>query len=418
MDPLLERARIWFPTLEGSEQDLYQTAWASLLSNGRPIENLEKYLASAVYSAGLKELRRRRRRPVVSLSGARFRNGAGRRGDWQQGVDALADPTAPLPEEQIESREEAWLLSELLDELTPLQRRIIKLRWGCGVPRRDAAALVGISERSLRREVEKAEPVIAKNVELVRAGRWCEPKKSLVVAYCLGLLGPGRAAKARKHLEHCAACRDVANAMHGRLKGLAAVLPLPTFIATSSSHGIVARAAELGDSVRSGLADLATGVKHNSLALFTRTPAGDTAASQVAVGGGLRGSGSAIAALTACVVAGGGATYCAVEGVPSAVRDVAEIEQTQRPQHEKSPTTPEQPANTPAAVVPVPAPEQGGREPATQPQTESKSQQTDGEFAPMSPAPANSKELVPTPAARTTRAPVPTPQGGGSEFAP
>jgi hypothetical protein len=100
MDPLLERARVWFPTLEGCEQDLYQAAWESLLASSRPIDDPETYLKCAVYSAGLKELRRRRRRPVVSLSAARFRNGVGGRGAWQQGVEALDERTAPLPEEQ------------------------------------------------------------------------------------------------------------------------------------------------------------------------------------------------------------------------------------------------------------------------------------------------------------------------------
>lgn len=68
MGPMLTRARAWFPTLRGFEEDLYQAAWASLLGNSRPIDDLEKYLEAAVYSAGLKELRRRRRRPTASLS--------------------------------------------------------------------------------------------------------------------------------------------------------------------------------------------------------------------------------------------------------------------------------------------------------------------------------------------------------------
>ena len=70
----LSEQRVWFPTLHGCEEDLYQAAWASLLGNGRPVHDPENYLAAAVYSAGLKGLRRRRRRPVVSLSIARLKN--------------------------------------------------------------------------------------------------------------------------------------------------------------------------------------------------------------------------------------------------------------------------------------------------------------------------------------------------------
>jgi RNA polymerase sigma factor (sigma-70 family) len=261
MGPLLERARAWFPTLRGTEQDLYQAAWSSLLGNSRPIRDVEKYLESAVYSAGLKELRRRRRRPVISLSTARLRNNGNGRTDWQEGSDALADRTALLPEEQLERVEDVRLLSELLDELTPLQREIVKLRWGCGVPRRDAAALLGITERSLKREMERAGPVISRNADLARSGKWCEVKRSLVVAYCLGLLGAGRAAKARKHLKHCAACRSMASEIHGRMDRLAAALPLPALAADSSSRGHFMRAAELGDSVHGGLSGFGTAVK-------------------------------------------------------------------------------------------------------------------------------------------------------------
>jgi RNA polymerase sigma factor (sigma-70 family) len=161
MEPLFELVQTCFPTLRGCEHDLYQTAWASLL-DGRPIDDIEQYLEVAVYRAGLKELRRRQRRPIVPLSVAQFRNGSGGRGVWQQGVEALADRTEPLPEEQVESREDARLLAELLDELTPLQRKIVKLCWGCGIPRREAAALLGISERSAKRELLMAARLTAR----------------------------------------------------------------------------------------------------------------------------------------------------------------------------------------------------------------------------------------------------------------
>jgi hypothetical protein len=228
----------------------------------------------------------------------------------------------------VETREDARVLGELLDELTPLQRRIIKLRWGCGLSRRETAGLLRISEKSVKREMEKAAPLIASNVELARAGRWCDTMRSLVVAHSLGLLGEKRAARARQHLLRCPSCRAVANAVRERMEGLGAVLPLPLLSATAPPQGILAHAAELGDSIRTDVTDLVTGAKLHALALFTRTPAADTAASQVAVGGGLKGGGAALAAVTACLAAGGGATYCAVEGVPESLRDLAPVERS------------------------------------------------------------------------------------------
>lgn len=413
--PLLERARAWFPTLRGSEQDLYQAAWTSLLASTRPIENVEKYLEAALYSAGLKELRRRRRKPVVSLTTARLKNGVAGHGALQQGPEALADRTVPLPDEQVQSREDARLLAELLDDLTPLQRRIIKLRWGCGLRRRETAALLGVSERSVKREMERAQPMIAESVELARAGRWCESKQSLVIAYTLGLLSPTRAAKARMHLERCSACRAGAHSVRERLEGVASVLPLPTLL-PDQSHGVIARVAELGDSIQGNLGDLASGVKQHGMALVARTPAGDPTATQLAAGGGLRGSGSMIAAVAACIAAGGGATYCAVEGVPAPVRSLAGAQELPQQQTAEKPEPQEEPPPTENVAT---APEaQHAEQPTPSSDTESIEAHEADTSAPASPTPPETNEFGSAPAAERSSTPAAAPSGGGGEFTP
>jgi RNA polymerase sigma factor (sigma-70 family) len=418
MEPLFERVQAWFPTLQGCEHDLYQTAWASLL-DGRPIEDVEKYLEVAVYRAGLKELRRRRRRPIVSLSVAHFRNGSGGRGVWQQGADAIADRTEPLPEEQVESREDARLLAELLDELTPLQQKLVKLRWGCGIPRREAASLLGISERSAKREMLAAARVIARNADLARSGRWCEQKRGLVVAYSLGTLNSIRAARAREHLRRCATCREVALAVRGRMEGVAALLPLPALAAGSSFEGVLGHLSELGDSMRGSLTDLGASAKEHALGLFARTPAADTAATQVAVGGGLRGGGSAVAAVTACLLAGSGATYCAIEGVPESLRDLSPIVRSKEDARANRPPEPEQQApvaeQAPPASVPQPEPVENRTSPAEQNPAASTVATTEAQ---PSPAPRGSVEFGPAPDSGKPSTPAPAPASGGGEFTP
>jgi RNA polymerase sigma factor (sigma-70 family) len=420
MESMLEKARAWFPTLEGLESDLYQAAWESVLRNRERIVDLERYLESALYSAGLEQLRSRRRRRWVPLELVRLGNGPARRRGGVLGPDGLVDRTDPLPEEQIEMREDAQLVEEILSELPPRQQIIVKARWGWGLPRKEIAALLGISERVLKRELLEVAPRISEQAEYLRTGGWCERRRSLIVAYSFELLSARRSASARQHLSRCPGCRTMARELRRRLEELGAAVPLPPLAAHPSSHALFERAGELVDSGRNAMFDLAAGAKHHVLALFTRTPAGETAAGQLAAGGGLRGSGSAVAALAACVVAGGGATYCAVEGVPSAVRDVAGIEQTREPQHEKASTTPNQTptAQTPTTAVPVTAPPQPDDAPAAKPQAEPKPQQTEGEFAPASPAPPGSKEFGSAPVARTARAPAPAPRTGGGEFTP
>jgi RNA polymerase sigma factor (sigma-70 family) len=416
MGPLLERARRWFPTLRGSEQDLYQAAWASVLANRDQIRDLDKYLESALYTAGLKELRRRRRRPVISLSSARGRNGQ-RAESEDGGVDSVPDADALTPAERVERLDEARIAAELLDELPPLQRDIVKLRWGCGLPRGEIASLLGISERTLKRELERAGRAVARSAELARAGRWCDTKRSLVLAYCLGLLSPGRAVKARRHLSHCPGCRAQATELRGRLEHVAAALPFPVLLETHSGHDTLTRAAEAGDAARSALDQVGANVKQHALALLTRAPGGDAAASQVAASGGLRGSGAIVAALTACVVAGGGATYCAVEGVPGAVHDVAGFEQSENPSADTGPSTPAGPKSEPAAAAdPMPAPQQSPQ--SAQPPAQSDTSAQNTPPAATSPAPVGGQEFGSAPAARASRTPAAAPASGGGEFGP
>ncbi len=419
MERLLDRVTAWFPTLQGLEEDLYQAAWATLLAKDRSIEDLEMYLEAAVFNAGLKELRRRRRRSSVPLSVTRFREGADGHGVWKQGIDAVADRTEPLPEEHAEDRDDARLVGELLEELTPLQRKIIKLHWGLGIPRREVAAVLSISERTAKRKMLAAAAIIARNAELVRAEKWCEKKQPLVVAYTLGLTGPRRSAKARDHLQWCSGCRVVALEVRDRLQGLAAVLPLPALATHPSAQGLLARAAELGDVVRQGATDLAAGAREHALSLFARTPAADTAASQVAVGGGLRGGGSALAAVTACLVAGGGATYCAVEGVPDSFRGLAPIERSKEDARVDRPQEPKQQApvadQAPPASVPQSEPVGNRTSPAESKSPASTAATTEAQ---PSPAPRGSVEFGPAPESAKPSTPAPAPASGGGEFTP
>src|SRR6266568_1596637 len=68
--PLLKKARRWFPSLRGAELDLYQSAWESLLRNRDGIRDVEKYLERALYNRGIDELRARALVPALSLDAA------------------------------------------------------------------------------------------------------------------------------------------------------------------------------------------------------------------------------------------------------------------------------------------------------------------------------------------------------------
>jgi RNA polymerase sigma factor (sigma-70 family) len=425
--PLLKKARRWFPSLRGAELDLYQSAWESLLRNRDGIRDVEKYLERALYNRGIDELRARALVPALSLDAAGGEgkiNGADPRGKTGRAeLHALVERTTPIPEEQAELREDAQLLAELLDELTPRQQQIIKLRWGWGIPRKQAARLLGISERVAKRELEDAAPLIAENVRLIRAGRWCEKKRSLILAYSFDLLSAKRAALAEQHLEGCRSCRRTVRALQTHLQDLAAVTPLPLLALEAPSVGHLTGLTEVVESARGGLTQLVAGAKQHTLAVLTRAPGSDAVATQVTASGGLRGSGSLAAAVMACLVAGGGATYCAVEGVPNAVRDVAGIERPQehqgdqqpRPTAEQAPVTvPE----SPVATAPQPQGNSGQSGSGTQdPSTPDSAQQSES-TPPASPAPAGAHEFGSASASSAPSSPAPAPSSGGGEFTP
>src|SRR5215211_3631833 len=67
--PVLVKARHWFPTLPESDlEDVYQSAWLSVVRTPASVGDLQSYLFEAVHSEGLSELRRRRRRAAMTLS--------------------------------------------------------------------------------------------------------------------------------------------------------------------------------------------------------------------------------------------------------------------------------------------------------------------------------------------------------------
>jgi RNA polymerase sigma factor (sigma-70 family) len=399
--PILKKLRNWFPTLRGYELDLYQSAWESVLRNAHSIDSVEAYLEAAIYTEGLRELRTRRRRQTFHMDAGAV----------------PGDRTTPLPEEEVEAHIDARLLAEVLERLTPLQKKLVALRWGWDIPRKEAAPLLAVSEKTAKRQLERAGAVIAESIELVESGRWCETKRSLVLAYSLELLSSRRAVKAKRHLEVCPGCRQAAWAIRRRLEEVAAVIPPPLLLRVPPAGDLLQTWAQWAGTLRHTLSDVVASAKHHALALFTRTPAAE-AATQTATAGGLRGGGGLVAALTTCVLAGGGATYCAIEGVPLPLRDAIRTERPHKPDKKHAAASSEQ---APAAVQPSPPPTPGqptDQSLRTQNSSQPAAPATSAESIPASPAPAGSEEFGPAPDTSYQPKPAPAPAGGGGEFLP
>jgi RNA polymerase sigma factor (sigma-70 family) len=171
--PVLRRSRRWFPTLsEADLEDLYQAAWLSVVRTDSEVRDLEDYLYAAVRSQGLMELRRRRRRPAIALSDLESAStGEADRSGAESAVGEPVDELAVSPEEQAETRAMAAWARDLLEELSPRQRAVVKLRWGWGLSRREIARLLGISEKAVKRDLELSGRRLSESVQDLHAGR-------------------------------------------------------------------------------------------------------------------------------------------------------------------------------------------------------------------------------------------------------
>jgi RNA polymerase sigma factor (sigma-70 family) len=290
----------WVP--RGDREALYHEAYAAMLELERAERfdpaakhprQLRAYLAKAAVRKALDERKRAERRLTVPLGPA---------------VENRPDPGRPL-EERVAGALEASAIRELVAELPTRQRAVLQLRFALELEPVEIQSVLRISARVYRKDLERAVRRLAARYELVREGRWCESRRSLVLAYVAGVAGPRKTLAARSHLAACPGCARMAAELRQASRRAAALLPLPELAARD---GALQRAVDVLAAARDGVADLVGGAKQHAVALASR-------ASDPTPLAGAR-PGAAAAAIAGCLAIGGGATYCAVEGIPDPLR--------------------------------------------------------------------------------------------------
>ena len=236
---------------------------------------------------------------------------AGRSQNEPLADEDLVAPTTP-PEEQVASAQENARLREIVDELNPRQQTIVKLRFFFERSPDEVQRLLAITERTYRRELERAMRILAERYELVLAGRACERRASLISAYVAGIAGPNRTQDARAHLADCPACRRFAIDLRQGAEQVAGILPLPLLAVVG--HGPWAPLSELAGASRDAIANAGAGTRKGLAAVSGRV---DPAASPALTGAR---PGALAAAVAGCLaVSSGAATYCTVAGLPAPV---------------------------------------------------------------------------------------------------
>jgi RNA polymerase sigma factor (sigma-70 family) len=251
--------------------------------------------------------------------------------------DRVAAPAIALAD-VVDADVEAVRVREILGELTARQQTIVKLRFFFDRSPDEVQSLLGITERAYRRDLERALALVGERFALVRDGRFCDSRGSLIRAYVAGIAGPNRMRKAREHLATCPACRHYALELRTATGKVAALTPMPVLAVDHERFGAVV--------------DAFMATKQHAVSLAARVDP----ASPVTVAGAR--PGALAAALGACLALGGGATYCVVEGLPRGGGHGAADERVlSRP--------PQAARSTRRITIPAPPPQMRRPEPAT-----------------------------------------------------
>jgi hypothetical protein len=270
---------------------------------------LRAYWTQTALNKAMDEGKRAGRRRFVSLD------------DEDLGIDPV-DPGREIPDQLADSFDGARI-REIVAELPERQQVIIKLRFFLDRTPVEIQRHMGVTERVYRRELERATRQIAERIELVRDGRFCESRRSLMLAYVTGVAGPGRMADARRHIASCPSCAGWVRELRVTIDRAAAIVPVPLVgrVALAAAHHHPGPSQLLAGP--RGLLTRVTGFTSRARAHLVDA-AGNLDPSRVTVLAGAR-PGAAAIAVAGCLAAGSGATYCVVHGIPVPLRSLVGI---------------------------------------------------------------------------------------------
>lgn len=281
-------------------EDAVQSACAAFLAGGAGIADpaaVHSWLRTTAHRALLRELTLRRRSGPVEPAGT---------------VIEAASSDRPGPAEELIALEDDvdldLLVSEVAFALPPARREVLAL-WATGLGRAEISTRLGVSERAVKRSLEQimgeARAAIAR-----KAGGGCGEGEELVLRSACGLTGPADTARAHGHLSVCLRCSVFAGRLEAWREKAGALLPVPV-AAEATSRGLlghaVERAGQAIDTVTRHLLGGGARVREGAGASYSRTVDPTPLA-------GVR-PGAVAAVVAGCIAVGGGATYCANQGL-------------------------------------------------------------------------------------------------------
>lgn len=319
----------------GSDQrlELYHEAWVRTLKKrerGEQVESLRAYLVQTAAFEAMHLVSYDRRPTPLDPS--------------HPSIRSLVDG-ARTPDEQVEIDDQMRICRELIDGLEPRRRALFKLRWDLGMTPPEIRSALGMTQRQYKRLAKESMEAIAERVTELDDGSWSRRQRSLIAACLRGIASDSQRAEAQRRVRrdpHVAAlCRE----LNAALERVAVALPLPVIAEMPPVEG---RVGAILDGLRMAAGELTTGAKHQATSLYVRGADATPLA-------GVR-PGTVAATLTGCLALSGGATYCAIEGLPDAVRVPLGLERQMSQESETVqplPSAVAEPAPTPPTPQPV-----------------------------------------------------------------
>jgi DNA-directed RNA polymerase specialized sigma24 family protein len=270
------------------------------------------------------------------------------------------DKTGPV-EELIALEDDADLDALVRVVTTSLsdRRRDVLALYGVGLERTQIAERLGLPERTVKRDIREIVDR-ARSVVTRLAGGGCQRGEPLVVRLVCGISTPDESAQAREHLSRCGRCEAFCERLSAWREKAGAMLPAP--VAEGASPGVLGRLAHKTtdglSSLKQHVLDGGAQIKQHAATTYYRAvdPTPLAAARPGTVG----------AVIASCVAIGGGATYCAHQGIVDSIGAAAAGLIASESEDEPKPATtppgaestgPEYtPAEPPAEEAPAPEP--------------------------------------------------------------
>jgi RNA polymerase sigma factor (sigma-70 family) len=131
------------------------------------------------------------------------------------------------PEEALLAKEYRQLVLDLVASLDDRTLAVMRLKHVEGMERKDVAAMLGLSEKQVKKAIEKGHRACRDRYDQAVGEGLCSERAHALTALAAGTATARQRREAKQHLAHCKACRETQRALGTTQRAAAALFPLP-----------------------------------------------------------------------------------------------------------------------------------------------------------------------------------------------